>query len=342
MLLICIASILSASGHAKRILDLGQVREVVPIPHTTDMPPRQRLFSDSLRSLHPLPIYDFLENALAGQGSLSPEQELVLKKVVFTTGSWSTLRQVTPADDCSISDKDGQHYIVSWKRGGHEFVTLHFPIDYELLAGSTRKKMERAFIKGLSSFTPDIQDEQLNVSIDELYHLAGDSIYMLKGDTFRKLPDFTSHTFYTLKNQQPVLLFDLSRPRETLANWLLSLSSKTPDACLTIDMQMTGYSNTVLKIGLKQFMLYCRQQGCTPYYGFKDSANGSKDLSAVLLLHNVSAGYAHMVSLSCEKSQITAAKPELYCRMSLFLPVSQVSSFSAVSPKGKSTPKRYE
>ena len=319
---------------------------------------RHRLFSDSLRHTHPLPIYDFLEQALAEKDMIKPGREDLLKKVVFVKGSWDTLWQVQSDDACSISEIDGHHYMVSWIRGGQDLVNLVFPIDYELLAGSTRRIMEHDFVDGLSSFQPDTLRALPIIPFDALRPITGDSIYILEGDINQKMPNFTSHTFYTLKtiteqdasnkgfastigNRQPELLCDPQRPGETLANWLLSSSPLKPNVQLPLNFSMTDHTQPLLKVSLMQFMQYCRQQGCTPYFLFKGSTI-EQGVSALLLLNNAASGYGHLVSLSCPNSQLTAKRPELSGRVSLFLPFAQLSGLSVTSPKGKSNTKRYE
>ena len=154
----------------------------------------QRLFSDSLRILQPSPVYDFLERALAVSQSspLTPEGELILRKVVFVTGSWNVLRQITPVDDCLIENVDGKAYKVKWQRSGKDMVSLFFPIEYELLCGKSRRLLEHDFVDGLKAYKPVLNSSQ------EERGMASDSIFFewrLQETTMLSLEfPFTDHS----------------------------------------------------------------------------------------------------------------------------------------------------
>lgn len=136
-------------------------------------PPTHRLFSESARMLQPSPVYDFLERALSvsQRSPLTPEGEVILRKVVFETGSWDVLRQMTPADAFSVKNIDGKAYQVKWQRNGKEMVSLFFPIEYELLCGKSRRLLEHDFVDGLKAYKPIANSSrgEGNMSSDSIF-----------------------------------------------------------------------------------------------------------------------------------------------------------------------------
>lgn len=273
-----------------------------PPPHHHGSPPQHRLFSDTLRTLQPSPVYDFLERALAVQASPSPEDEVMLRKVVFVKGSWDVVRQLTPADECSIENVDGKAYMVTWRRGDTDVVSLFFPIDYELLGGKPRRQLEHDFVDGLRAYVPDASLALPDVKVETLRHLSGDSLAIADG-------------------------------RQAKGPQL------SPEASLSLEFPFTDHSQQVLTMPLRQLMQYCQSQGCTPYYIY-DGADDTASL--LLLLLNNDAGYGHVVSLDGASVPASERAQSLSGRVSMFLPFAQVTTLSALNPKQKSTPKRYE
>lgn len=296
-----------------------------------------RLFSSEMRNLRPSPIYDFLEQALADHQARRPDRELQLNKVVFTRGSWETLATVRPDDACQISNVDNRRYVVSWSRGDREFVSLYFPIDYELLGGTTRRKMERSFVKRLRSH----QAKSLTVphpKTSSLQQYNGE-IYVLRGERFSYMQDITGDTYYTLHSGgKPLLLNDRHSPAETLANWLLT--DVQPHARLSLNFQMSDYSKEQADVSIARWQSFCRAEGCTPYYIYEKTDGNTHKV--MLVADNPAAGYIHMLSIDCPALQLAANNPQLTARAYLYIPVSNVTDLFAPTPKDRSKKKKYQ
>ncbi len=112
------------------------------------------LFSTKMRTLLPSPIYDYLEFALLDYKYHINENTLQQQKIRFRNGSWTDLESITPSDDCIIDNRDDKWYIVRWNRQGKAPLIVVVPIEYELLANSCRKEMERNFCRDLQHYQP--------------------------------------------------------------------------------------------------------------------------------------------------------------------------------------------
>ena len=112
------------------------------------------LFSTKMRTLLPSPIYDYLEFALLDYKYHINENTLQQQKIRFRNGSWTDLESITPSDDCTIDNRDDKWYIVRWNRQGKAPLMVVVPIEYELLANSSRKEMERNFCRDLQHYQP--------------------------------------------------------------------------------------------------------------------------------------------------------------------------------------------
>lgn len=112
------------------------------------------LFNDEMRKLLPSPIYDYLEFALLDYKYHISENTLQQQKIRFFNGSWADLEKIRPSDRCTIDNRDDKWYIVKWDRERQDYLAVVVPIDYELLANSTRKEMEHNFCRLLKQFKP--------------------------------------------------------------------------------------------------------------------------------------------------------------------------------------------
>ena len=121
------------------------------------------LFSDEMRILLPSPIYDYLEFALLDHKYHINENTLQQQKIRFINGSWTDLEQIRTSDKCTIDNRDDKWYIVKWIKDNQDQLTVVVPIDYELLANSTRKEMEQNFSRQLKQFQP--KQDQMKGSV---------------------------------------------------------------------------------------------------------------------------------------------------------------------------------
>jgi hypothetical protein len=124
------------------------------------------LFSDEIRRLLPSPIYDYLEFALLDHKYHINDNTLQQQKIRFFNGSWADLEQMRPSDNCTIDNRDDKWYIVKWTRDSQNPLMVVVPIEYELLANSTRKEMEQNFSRQLKQFQP--KHDQTNGSVSAL------------------------------------------------------------------------------------------------------------------------------------------------------------------------------
>ncbi len=117
------------------------------------------LFSKEMRTLLPSPIYDYLEFALLNHKYQINKNTLQQQRIRFFKGSWDEMERITPSDVCTIDNRDDKWYIVRWSRNNQEILSVVVPIDYELLANSTRREMEQDFSRNLKRYQPAIKQK---------------------------------------------------------------------------------------------------------------------------------------------------------------------------------------
>lgn len=112
------------------------------------------LFSQEMQRLMPSPVYDCIEQLLLDHVYHIADNSLPREQLIFQQGSWNDLLRVQPTDECQIDNQEDKFYCVKWLRQGQQWISLRCPVNYELLAGSTRREMEQTFVKELENFNP--------------------------------------------------------------------------------------------------------------------------------------------------------------------------------------------
>lgn len=319
------------------------------------------LFNQQMRTLLPSPIYDYLEYALLDHKYHISDNKLQEQKIKFRNGSWNDLENIKPEYDCTIDNRDDKWYIVTWNRPTAEPLSVAVPIDYELLANSTRKEMERNFARNLKRHKPKAA-KPLIIESDELESLHRDGLLVKKGEFFL-LPEINTDTYYkfvvvqesgktivretqglvediTFEEEMPALLINAQYPRETLANILLTPHHADINANLMLQLLYAGYHKETVDVSLHQWMSYCQSVGCTPYYIYEGTTDNQG--AAILIMYNRNEGYAHLAYLHADIGQIENKSQSYTGKVYMYIPTSNIKELFAKRPTGKSTPKIYK
>ena len=295
------------------------------------------LFNAYIRSLQPSPIYDYLEYAALDKKFHISENTLQFNKLKFNKGNWDTLFLLGDTTTCNISNLGDKTYIVQWIKGGNVFLDLSFPVDYELLANSSRREMEVRFIKELKNFkTQDSRHEQaIDSTILKKYAVQG--IYVKEGSNYA-INAITSNTYYTKKNGKHQLLYDSAHPSESMSNLLLSPAA-LPEAHLKVNFAMSTYREETVDTDYRQFFDFCIANGCEPFFGYEGMVDGMA--SGTLIMHNKKSGYNHIFYIQCPVQQIGQKGAQLKGTGYIFTPTSNVKDLFAAPSKGRSKSYKY-
>ena len=295
------------------------------------------LFNAYIRNLQPSPIYDYLEYAALDKKFHISENTLQFNKLKFSKGNWDTLFLLDDTTTCNISNLEDKTYIVQWKKSGNVFLELSFPVDYELLANSSRREMEVRFIKELKNFKThnSRQEQAIDSTILKKYAVQG--IYVKEGSNYA-INAITSNNYYIKKNGNPLLLYDPAHLAESMSNLLLSPVA-LPDAHLTVNFAMSTYREENVDTGYRQFFDFCIANGCEPFFGFEGIVDGLA--SGTLIMHNKKSGYNHIFYIQCPEKEIGQAGAHLKGTGYIYTPSSNVKDLFAAPSKGRSKSYKY-
>ena len=338
----------------------GQIIEVRKSMHNVIDHIGIPLFNDQMRTLMPSPVYDFLEFAVLNIKYKVNPNTLYLSKVMFKKGSWNTLiHSQLIQSDCSITNQDDQLYIVNWKQGENDIVTIGIPIEYELLNNDNRRNIEKSYILQLESHsTKDRNKKYEDISEDNLKIYGTEGLFVFEGDS-HILPELNQNVYYvlktiyerkdTVKNNQlmdvvleavvPTILIEKEHPAESFANLMLGNDPKLPDVQLAMDFHLSDYHRRQVVIPLRQLKDFCEEQGDRIFFASSGNIKGST--RGMLFIHNPVKGYNHLFSISIPTDQITSSQPVVQAAVYLFIPPIDKSHLFGNAPVKKSGAKIY-
>lgn len=295
------------------------------------------LFNAYIRSLQPSPIYDYLEYAALDKKFHISENTLHFNKLKFSKGNWDTLFLLGDTTTCNINNLDDKAYIVQWKKAGNVILELSFPVDYELLANSSRREIETSFINGLKNYKAQGAQHEQAIDSTILKKYAVQGIYVKEGSNYA-INAITSNTYYIKMNGKHQLIYDSAHPAESMSNLLLSPAA-LPEAHLTMSFVLSTYREETVDADYRQFFDFCIANGCEPFFGYEGMVDGMA--SGTLIMHNKKSGYNHIFYIQCPVQQIGQKETQLKGTGYIFTPTSNVKDLFAAPSKGRSKSYKY-
>lgn len=283
------------------------------------------LFTEDYRQLMPSPIYDFLEYTVLDRLFKVSDNTLTHQDLKFEKGDLNALATVlSKTDGCTIENLSEKYYRVKWTANGQAVIVVSFPIDYELLANSSRKEMEQNFIRDLKAYT---ESEPMN-AIDYSAQMAPTdqpNIFVVRGNTYI-IDEINSHRYLTIGTKQKkrtlALLYDRSAPQQSMANLLVERDMPVTGARVAIEFVLGNYKRDTISVALRDFIGFCQRQGCEPFFGYEESTHGTH--KGLLIMSNKQSGYDHIIAVRATDTELFGAHPLVHAKVYLFTPSSNV------------------
>ena len=307
------------------------------------------LFSPEMRKQRYSPVCDCLEYAALDRCFLLSENDLLLQKIKFFKGSWYTVYGIQPTDACSIGTLDDRFYQVIWKRNGTDIVNIVIPVDYELLSNCSRRELETNLLRDI--IQQPIKSQQYCLPTELLQRTEKDDVYVLPGKSFL-MDGLTRNTYYrkgkarqqednvSYEGEEMNVIIDQRYPAETMANLLLNLDSQLPDVELHLDIRLSSTSRQNLNITLRQWISYCENEGCIPYFSYDDTETSY--VKGYLLMHNEGMGYNHLLTLKCSIEDLISETPSFTGKALLYIPNIEASKMFVSEEGVKANKKKFK
>ena len=134
-----------------------------------------------------------------------------------------------------------------------------------------------------------------------------------------------SDTYYVIdRKQQLQPLWYVKNPARSTRN-LFCVSDPLFDQA-TISIRFTMYDMSVeeVKVGLPDFLDFCRQKGCEPYVGIESFDD--QEVKASVFMYDRASGYDHIFTVSIPTNQVGASNCNVSARGSLYSPTTNVTT----------------
>ena len=285
------------------------------------------LFTPSMRkSLHS-PACEFLERyALEITLPLKRERSIARKLsedgIFFRNGDFESLKllQNDTTWQVGLEVLNDKRCTVSWSKDGKEKFAVNFPIEYDLLAGTSMSENERRLAEYVrrSSAKPQtffLTDESL---LEKVPH---GKCYVLKGDYYYNKELNTDRYFEKSKNNTFKLFYHRNYIRESLSN-LLTTAAVDNDYDMQIRLIKYGFEQDTINVKLNQWLNYFIRQGCQAYFGIISIDKNVADCE--IIMKNVAMGYIHVMRLNIDIETLEERKGLIKARLNSYVPTTRV------------------
>lgn len=297
-----------------------------------------QLFTDEMKKVLHSPVPDFLERyflQMAYPQSDRPRERMAREdRFYFKKGSFETVATLRPDYAFSL-DFDHKRYQASWSSEDREVLTVTFPAVHELLSGENKQEAENNVEADMKNV---VAEDVGSVDEAELRPTLQNDYLMKRGATYmNKL--FSSDMYYHRQNDSLKLVADVSHPLESVANMMLA-----PDAqsALTLKVQQVlyGYKRKNFEVPLKNWVAYCRSNGCELYYGIESFEND--EVKTTIIAVNEEQGYNHVLFLTIPVEVIDRQCGDMTGTLQAFIPMHNVKSLVAQYHKVEKRKRHYE
>lgn len=232
----------------------------------------------------------------------------------------SLCRDTTTRMDIVLAD--GKRYAVSFYSGEEHAVTISYPADYQLILGVGMMEAEDNLPSTvMSAALTAVSAVKVDASL--LEQDVSHAYYVLRGGYF-ELPQLNADRYYVCEADQSFsLLLSSDYPAESMAN-LVTGPELVCDITLNILQVKYGYRIENFSVPLRQWVSFCLNEGCRPYYGVIEVRPDA--VTSELVMRNEALGYAHVMRFTFSPSVIGNCRGEADARLNSYVPLSNVKA----------------
>ena len=285
------------------------------------------VFTPNIRREMNSPVCNFLERyaletSIPLKREKSVERQLKEDGVTFLGGDFSFLKQLEEDTTYTVHLEviDKKRYQVSWEKDGQMQLSVSFPIEHDLLAGTNIIESEQRVIPDILHSCGETREWCLPDSAmyraswqDKYFVLTGDYYYTkdLNADLYiEKDCRGTARLFY---HPNYVL--------ESLRN-MMTTAALENSYDIQIRQVKHDFRQDTVTVKLGQWLNYCLEQGCRGYFGIISISDGIADCE--LIMRNFDMGYIHLMRMCVDLSTLGEKKGLIKARLNSYINTSRV------------------
>lgn len=292
------------------------------------------IFPNSIRGFSDGPVQDFIERyALCTDIPLLKEEtlnrQLAVDNISFKGMSFDDLKDIGQDSLMyTINCLDERVYTTTWHHDSVRTSSISFPVDYDLLRGTTMVENERRLLEELndsiilSGFTPDsiiVEKDQLNATWKpNCFILEGNKFYtdLLSSDRYYQTADSTSSSMFET-------LYNSSYPVESLSNMLTGLDIPNN---VNVELRMMTYPMEMryLTVPLSRMVGYFISRGCEIFTGLTHMNDTSA--TYVVICKNSAWGYCHSMKITLSLNHFDEKEGIGKAKITPYIPLPKIRS----------------
>lgn len=281
---------------------------------------------DSLAQAEPYVavVYDFLKNYADTLKSLKGtelRQRLAYDGVEVEQGGFDRFHLIDGHTAIVFLRAKGL-YGVRIRKGAFPILEAKFPSSCQLLTGKTLPALEKELLEGVQGFR---YQPRLDVPYPEsgLTALPAKGYYVLKGNAYH-LESIRSDIYLEKrKGGSFVPVFSEEHLNESIGN-LLVCEDTPADVDLHLVIRQYGFKKNEVTLKMKDWIAYCRSQGCTFYWGIE--ALEPTAMKASVFIVNEVLSYDHVMSVEVPYTVFTDPEATVQGDVNIFIPTHNITT----------------
>lgn len=250
----------------------------------------------------------------------SLEQKIHDDKVYFTKGTVKDCAKITNQSLFSINRVEDKYYEVSWQKsaGSAPFLSLAFPIQYELLLGMPQAEIEQNIQQYIVKAPKGTKAKE-----DAQKELVKGNIYSSLPKKYYALPSVTNCRYYYKDgNGKFRLICDTIQPTYSAMN-IFHVQTKANNP-IRMEQSIYGFKKLNYTISLQQWLNYCQAEKLTIYTAVETEYDAATQI--LLIAENKDLGYNHVLSIMVPKDFASIPNRELKAKLNAFVTTHNVKN----------------
>lgn len=292
------------------------------------------IFPDSTRGFSYGPVQDFIERyVLCADIPLLKEEnlnrQLAVDNISFEDMSFDDLKEMGKDSLAyTINCHDERVYNTTWWHDSVRTSSVSFPVDYDLLRGTSMVENERRLLEELSDslilsgFTPDsivVEMDQLSATWKpNCFILEGNKFYtdLLSSDRYYQTADSSSTSMFET-------LYNSSYPVESLSNMLTGLDIPNN---VNVELRMMAYPMEMryLTVPLSRMVGYFISRGCEIFTGLTNMDDTSA--TYIVICKNSAWGYCHSMKIALPVNHLDEKEGIGKAKITPYIPLPKIRS----------------
>lgn len=255
------------------------------------------------------------------RGNADLPQKLIDDKVFFAEGSMADISQLSDSVPFSLNCINDRYYEAEWSRGGKPFLTVLFPISFELLLGMPKSEIEKLLADELADVTSHANMQVADAS--QLVPMSG-GVYRTNPKRHYQLEALNDCRYYRYADSGEgfVPIFDSLHIEPSAINLFHFDCMANTNYQLHIEQGLYGFKSKTFQIGLWQWIACMQQHRMTVYVAVEEELPSALKMLVVAECREL--GFNHLLSVEVPKDFVSRRDAIFEAKLNAYIPTHNV------------------